>query len=72
MDPHVDIVLPHDFRQDNVKLFPANLIIQFHRIFWLLLLSMESMDKEKQAKKCEKNLYFTHNYSPVLNLFFYP
>jgi hypothetical protein len=29
MDPHIDIVLLHDFRQDHIKLFPTNLIIHF-------------------------------------------
>ena len=34
MNPHVDIVLLHDFRQDKVELFPADLIIPFLQIIF--------------------------------------
>ena len=32
MDPHIDIVFPHDFGQDKIELFPADPVVPFLEI----------------------------------------
>ena len=61
VNPHVDIVPPHDFRKDDVELLPTDPMVPFRQVFLVLCNCLRSAETKGNKNRHKQNDSMRHH-----------